>query len=343
MKESLLKELEQCKRSDIADIVEYFKNDEEFFNNILADFVGTDMDMVENYMKNHGLSAKSALRNSIVNFKDEIQEEMEEVRELYAQELNAIADKFNLTRSDISPELADYLKESADYAEKELLSGERLYSLIMCDINRILKEKGMEIREYDSYYYDGINSDFAVFYSPGGNKVTEYIGYDDFESYAETDGRIYTHDIISGIKNESGVDIDELSDEEKEILFDIANDEREIVLNDLYGEDSAYLKQLTNSLAECGIDNDVAVVHKKGKDWYVVPVFEKLEPFKEVDDSVMARKVLTPEQIEQADKCVRALKETVIEDIVDCVTKSEFFQEILESTKKQSSSRKKFM
>ena len=47
----------------------------------------------------------------------------------------------------------------------------------------------------------------------------------------------------------------------------------------------------------------------------------------------MVRKVLTPEQIGQADKCVRALKETVIEDIVHCVTESKFFQEILESIK----------
>ena len=48
---------------------------------------------------------------------------------------------------------------------------------------------------------------------------------------------------------------------------------------------------------------------------------------------------LTPEQIAQADKCVRALKETVVEDIVNGVIESEFFQEILESKKKQSSSR----
>lgn len=333
MKESLLKELEQCKRSDIADIVEYFKNDEEFFNNILANFVGTDVDTVENYMKKNGLSAKVALHNSIIDFKDEIQEEMEGVRELYAREFNAIADELNLTYSDISPELADYLKENADEVAKEQLSGAKLYSRIISDVNSILKEKGLEIRENNGDY-DGINSDFSVFYSPGGNKATEYIGYDGFESYAKINGRIYDSDIISEIKNASGVDIDELCDEEQEILYDMLNSAQDDVLSDFYNQNTGeYLEQLTNSLAECGIDNDVAVVHRKGKDWYVVPVFEELEPFEEVYDSVMLRKVLTPEQIEQSDKCVKALKEAVIYDIANYVINSEFFQEILESVK----------
>lgn len=328
MKESLLKELQQCNQSDIADIVEYFKNNEEFLKNILANFVGTDTDIIESHIKNSGLSAEVELRNSLIDFKSEIQEEVNEVRALYVREINSIARDF-----DLSPEqVASLIVKNADEVAKEQLSGERLYGRIISDVNPILKEKGLEIRGYNSDY-DGINSDFAVFYSPGGYKVTEYIGYDDFESYAEINGRIDIDKIISEIQNKSGVDIDELCDEEKEILFDILNSGQEIVLNDLYWEGSVYLEQLTNSLEECGIDDDVAVVHRKGKDWYVVPVFEEQQPFEEVNDSVMVKKVLTPEQIEQADKCVRALKETVIEDIVHCVTESKFFQEILESIK----------
>ena len=52
MKESLLKELQQCNQSDITDIVEYFKNNEDFLKNILANFVGTDTDIIESHIKN---------------------------------------------------------------------------------------------------------------------------------------------------------------------------------------------------------------------------------------------------------------------------------------------------